>query len=90
MLGTRHGTPRGSARKSNVIGSFFENHVLGIITCLSNTVNESRGIQTVTEKIRSLRAVREMIITAKNNVNSALPQVRNLQTNFPSLEDNEP
>ncbi|KAL8900267.1 MAG: hypothetical protein Q9207_005780 [Kuettlingeria erythrocarpa] len=75
MLGTRHGTPRGSARKSNVIGSFFENHVLGIMACLSDTVNESRGIQTVTEKIRSLRAVREMIVTAKNNVNSALPQI---------------
>ncbi|KAL8917919.1 MAG: hypothetical protein Q9208_007662 [Pyrenodesmia sp. 3 TL-2023] len=75
MFGTRHGTPRGTARKSSVIGPFFETHVLGIMTCLSDTVNENRGMQTVTEKIRSLRAVREMIILAKNNVNSALPQI---------------
>lgn len=75
MYGARHGTPRGTARKSNALGSFFETHVLGIMACLSDIVNESKGMHIVPEKIRSLRAIQEMIRLAKNNVNNALPQV---------------
>lgn len=75
MYGGRHGTPRGTARKSYVISSFFENHVLGIMACLSDVINESKGMQIVAEKARCLRAIREMIWIAKNNVNNALPQV---------------
>lgn len=72
----RHGTPRGTARKSNVTGSFFENHVLGIMAHLSDAINGNKGKQTVSEKIRCLRAIQEMMRIAKSNVNSALPQVR--------------
>lgn len=71
----KHGTPRGTARKNNVTGSFFENHVLGIMACLSDTINESKGMQIVAEKMRCLRAIQEMIKIAKGNVNNALPQV---------------
>ena len=71
----KHGTPRGTARKTNVIGSFFENHVLGIMAYLSDTINENKGVQITAEKIRCLRAIQEMIKIAKSNVNNALPQV---------------
>ncbi|KAL8694218.1 MAG: hypothetical protein Q9218_001105 [Villophora microphyllina] len=71
----RHGTPRGNARKSNVTGSFFENHVLGIMAHLSDVINESKGLQVVTEKIRCLRAIQEMMRVGRGNVTSALPQI---------------
>ncbi|KAL9604378.1 MAG: hypothetical protein Q9219_000566 [cf. Caloplaca sp. 3 TL-2023] len=75
LLYGKHGTPRGTARKNTVTGSFFENHVLGIMTCLSDTINESKGMQILAEKIRCLRAIQEMISIARSNVNSALPQI---------------
>ncbi|KAL9021748.1 MAG: hypothetical protein Q9185_001112 [Variospora sp. 1 TL-2023] len=75
LIHGRHGTPRGTARKTSVTGSFFETHVLGIMACLSDTINESKGTQTVTEKMRCLRAMLEMITFAKSNVNIALPQI---------------
>ncbi|KAL8834033.1 MAG: hypothetical protein Q9170_003964 [Blastenia crenularia] len=71
----KHGTPRGTARKTNVTSSFFENHVLGIMACLSDTINDSKGMQIVAEKMRCIKAIKEMIMVAKTNVNSALPQI---------------
>ncbi len=56
-------------------GSFFETHVLGIMAHLSDTINESKGVQITEEKIRSLKAVQEMMRVAKSHVNNALPQV---------------
>lgn len=82
MYGSRHGTPRGTARKSNAIGSFFENHVLGIMACLSDIINDNKGMQIVAEKTRCLRAIQEMVKIAKNNVTTALPQVSNLLATF--------
>ncbi|KAL8735716.1 MAG: hypothetical protein Q9181_002719 [Wetmoreana brouardii] len=69
------GHPRGTARKTNVIGSFFENHVLGIMAHLSDIINESKGGQILTEKLRSLRAIQEMMRIANSNINNALPQI---------------
>ncbi|KAI4194332.1 MAG: hypothetical protein LQ350_007823 [Teloschistes chrysophthalmus] len=71
----RHGTPRGIARKSNGTGSFFENHVLGIMAHLSDIINESKGLQVATDKIRCLRAIQEMMRIARDNITNALPQI---------------
>ncbi|KAL8754401.1 MAG: hypothetical protein Q9199_004371 [Rusavskia elegans] len=71
----RHGTPRGTARKSTMIGLFFDTHVLGIMAHLSDTINESKGLQITAEKIRCLRAVQEMMRVAKSHINNALPQI---------------
>ncbi|KAL8699738.1 MAG: hypothetical protein Q9224_001285 [Gallowayella concinna] len=71
----RHSTPRGTARKSNMTGSFFENHVLGIMAHLSDTINECKGPQIMSEKIRCLRAIQEMMKVAYSHVNNALPQI---------------
>ncbi|KAL9586349.1 MAG: hypothetical protein Q9212_000967 [Teloschistes hypoglaucus] len=71
----RHGTPRGVARRSNFTGSFFENHVLGIMAHLSDIINESKGLQVATDKIRCLKAIQEMMRIAKDNITNALPQI---------------
>lgn len=71
----KHGTPRGTARKNNITGSFFEAHVLGIMANLSDTINDNKGTQTAGEKMRCIKAIQEMVTMAKSNVNNALPQI---------------
>ena len=67
---------RGSARKMDSIGPFFESHVLGIMALLADTINDGKGPQPILEKIRCLGAIREMIKLAKSYVSNGLPQVR--------------
>lgn len=74
---------RGTARKMDLIGLFFETHVLGIMALLADTINDGKGPQPVLEKIRCLGAIREMIKLAKSHVSNGLPQVRCLH--FPFL-----
>ena len=69
---------RGTARKINLIGPFFETHVLGIMALLADTINDGKGPQPILEKIRCLGAIREMIKLAKSHVSSGLPQVSSL------------
>ncbi len=59
----------------DVIGSFFESHVLGIMALLADIINDGKGPQPVLEKMRCLGAIREMIKLAKNYVSNGLPQV---------------
>ncbi|KAL9104639.1 MAG: hypothetical protein Q9163_000443 [Psora crenata] len=77
LAGVTHGKPpsgRG-ARKLDVIGHFFENHVLGIMALLADTINDGKGPQPILEKIRCLGAIREMIRIAKRHVGNGLPQI---------------
>ena len=66
---------RGTARKMDSVGPFFETHVLGVMALLADTINDGKGPQPVLEKIRCLGAIREMIRLAKSHVSNALPQV---------------
>lgn len=66
---------RGTARKMESIGPFFETHVLGIMALLADTINDGKGPQPILEKIRCLGAIREMIKLAKSHVSNGLPQV---------------
>ena len=66
---------RGTARKMDLIGPFFETHVLGIMALLADTINDGKGPQPILEKIRCLSAIREMIKLAKGHVSNGLPQV---------------
>lgn len=42
---------------------------------LSDTINDGKEPQPVSEKNRCLRAVREMVLLAKNHISHGLPQV---------------
>ncbi len=66
---------RGTARKMDSIGPFFETHVLGIMALLADTINDGKGPQPILEKMRCLGAIREMIKLAKSHVSNGLPQV---------------
>lgn len=43
---------------------------------LADTINDGRGPQPTSEKLRCLGAIREMIILAENYIINGLPQVR--------------
>ena len=64
-----------SSRKSNLLGSFIEEHVLGIITQFAHAVNDFQIRQSLIEKKRNIVAIGEMVKIARGHVSSALPQV---------------
>lgn len=67
-----------SSRKAKDIDhleEFFETNVLGIFACFNDSLKDPRRKQSTAEKIRTLRAVEEMIRLAKRCVGSAIPQV---------------
>ena len=66
---------RGTARKMDHIGPFFETHVLGIMALLADSINDGKGPQPILEKIRCLNAIREMIELAGSHISNGLPQV---------------
>ncbi|KAI9795604.1 MAG: serine/threonine-protein kinase M1 [Piccolia ochrophora] len=66
---------KASSRKSNVMGQFFEYHILGIIAQFSDTINDVQGRYSTFERTRSLHGLEEMIKLAKHQVGSALPQI---------------
>ena len=70
----RSGHSSGS-RKSDVVGSFLETNVLGIITEFSNILNDVETRQPNAEKRRCLAAIGEVIKRGKSRVIVALPQI---------------
>lgn len=71
----RQSSSRGTARKIDAIGPFFEDHVLGIMANFSDTINDGRDSQPISEKLRCLGAIKEMLSLAQNHVSNGLPQV---------------
>ncbi|KAL4915148.1 hypothetical protein BDW62DRAFT_203876 [Aspergillus aurantiobrunneus] len=70
--------PRKSAhvpRKSNLVGHFIEEHVLGIITQFAHAINDFQIRQHIVEKKRNIMAIGAMIKVAPGHVSSALPQI---------------
>jgi serine/threonine-protein kinase ATR len=55
--------------------SFFEAHILGIMTEFSNSIDNTLSLSP-SEKLRCVKAIEQMIILAKSKVSVALPQVR--------------
>lgn len=65
-------------RGTSVVGSFLEQHILGLLAHFSDFINEFRGWQPTAEKIRCLRGIEEMINVGKSHINAALPQVEHM------------
>ncbi|KAL2866806.1 protein kinase MEC1 [Aspergillus lucknowensis] len=70
--------PRKSAhasKKSNLVGQFIEEHVLGIITQFAHAINDFQIRQPIVEKKRNIMAIGSMIKVAPGHISSALPQI---------------
>ncbi|KAL4956177.1 hypothetical protein BDW69DRAFT_181790 [Aspergillus filifer] len=64
-----------SSKKSNLVGNFIEEHVLGIITQFAHAINDFQIRQPILEKKRNIVAIGAMIKVAPNHISSALPQI---------------
>jgi serine/threonine-protein kinase ATR len=65
----------GGSRKGDVVGSFLETNILGIITEYSNILNDLETRQPNAEKRRCLAAIGEVIKLGKSRITVALPQI---------------
>ena len=72
----RPGQTKANSKSSRTVNEFFEDHILGIMTYFSEVLENAQGTYPVQEKIRTLKAIAEMINLNKHRVNAALPQVR--------------
>ncbi|KAH0016235.1 hypothetical protein KCU80_g18820, partial [Aureobasidium melanogenum] len=64
-----------NAKANRMVISFFEAHILGIMTEFSNSIDNTLSLSP-SEKLRCVKAIEQMIILAKNKVSVALPQIR--------------
>ncbi|KAF7586889.1 serine/threonine-protein kinase M1 [Aspergillus hancockii] len=64
-----------TSKKTNLIGYFIEEHILGIITEFAHAVNDFQIRQPLVEKKRNITAIGEMIRVAPGHVSSAIPQM---------------
>lgn len=64
-----------TSRKTNLLGHFVEEHVLGIITQFAHAINDFQIRSPLAEKKRNIMAIGGMVKVARGHVSSALPQV---------------
>ncbi|KAG8631884.1 hypothetical protein KVT40_001024 [Elsinoe batatas] len=64
------------ARPAKLLGTFFEDHVLGVITHFANTIERKDDFTLRQEKMRCLKGIEEMINLATIHAEIALPQIR--------------
>jgi serine/threonine-protein kinase ATR len=63
-----------NAKASRMVASFFEAHILGIMTEYSNSIGDAFSLPP-SEKVRCVKAIEQMIKLTKNKVSVALLQV---------------
>ncbi|KAG9767193.1 hypothetical protein KCU95_g17617, partial [Aureobasidium melanogenum] len=64
-----------NAKANRMVISFFEAHILGIMTEFSNSIDNTLSLSP-SEKLRCVKAIEQMIVLAKSKVSVALPQIR--------------
>lgn len=64
-----------SANDTDPLRSFFETHILGIVSQLSDAIFSIKRKQVWTEKLRCLRGLGAAIKLARSNAVSAIPQI---------------
>jgi serine/threonine-protein kinase ATR len=74
-LAARAPSVDGNQKKSNPVGAFLELHVLGLVTRISEVVNDNRDEHSMKQKERFLKALEELVKVAKSHARVARPQV---------------
>ncbi|OKL62432.1 hypothetical protein UA08_02676 [Talaromyces atroroseus] len=75
LIPTKRSSGTSNSNKYPDVGLFIEEHLLGLITEFSDTVNDVRIRYSVIEKKRNIIAIGEMIKLARGHVNVAIPQI---------------
>lgn len=71
----RAGQSKASMKPGRMMASFFEAHVLGIMTQFSDAIENITSLH-LSEKLRCIKAIEQMIKLARTNISVALPQIR--------------
>lgn len=74
FLATR-GSENNSSKKSNSMGLFLKQHLLGIVARIVDVISDPRDEQMITEKERSVKAIEELVKLAQKHARTARPQV---------------
>ncbi|KAK0105320.1 serine/threonine-protein kinase M1 [Cadophora gregata f. sp. sojae] len=76
-----------NSKKSNSMGAFLNQHILGLVTRLVEAVNGTRDDWMLMERERSIKAMEELVKLAKTEARAARPQLcACLQTAFSQPE----
>ena len=75
FLASRAPSADGNQKKGNPVGAFLEMHVLGLVTRISEVVNDSRDAHSAKQKERFVNAMEELVKVAKSHTRVARPQV---------------
>ncbi|KAI1003089.1 Protein kinase [Podosphaera aphanis] len=75
FLAERAPIPNSKKKKSNPIGAFLEQHILGLITTISAVIIDIAHQQSVTEKRRHINALEELVKVAKSYSRIGRPQI---------------
>ncbi len=67
---------KANMKPARTVIDFFESHALGILTPLSEILESPPGVYLMQEKIRSIKAIGEIVHMSRRHVNVALPQIR--------------
>ncbi|KAI9640177.1 serine/threonine-protein kinase M1 [Ciborinia camelliae] len=62
-------------KRNNPMAAFLEQHNLGLVTRISEIVNDNRDVQSSFEKKRNLKAIEEMVTIGKIYTRAARPQI---------------
>jgi serine/threonine-protein kinase ATR len=72
----RPGQTKANSKSSRTVSDFFESNILGIMTHFSAVMETVQPPYPRSEKIRTLKAINEMVNLNKQRVATALPQIR--------------
>ncbi|TAQ86632.1 hypothetical protein B7494_g5044 [Chlorociboria aeruginascens] len=75
FLSSRAPAAPDSSRKKKTIGSFLEQHILGLVAGFSEVVNDSRDELSVSEKKRCVKGLEEMVKIGKASTRAARTQI---------------
>ncbi|GAM33244.1 ATR checkpoint kinase [Talaromyces pinophilus] len=75
LISSKHSSGTSNSKSQREVGLFIEEHLLGLITEFSDTVNDVRIRYSNMEKKRNIIAIGEMIKLARGHVNVAIPQI---------------
>ncbi|RAL58649.1 hypothetical protein DID88_003013 [Monilinia fructigena] len=62
-------------KRNNPMAAFLEQHNLGLVTRISEVVNDNRDEQSSFEKKRNVKAIEEMVTIGKTYTGAARPQI---------------
>ncbi|KAK8184448.1 hypothetical protein BC567DRAFT_246964 [Phyllosticta citribraziliensis] len=71
---TRNTKANTRANPSKMIAEFFHNHILGIMAYFSDMIDNPKDPKPISERIKCLGALEEMISLAESSVSVGLPQ----------------